>query len=156
MNIDKAVQAIRDTAEKESKKLLAKQDKPMGEFEEWFLSLDSDFGAEDLSIMRGKTKYFYTTTRALYELYCKNKELENSMLTYAQAGQALILFDSKYTGQLESELTDRNNANVEISELEKRCRILSKALVAEEQFSRASGDTEGADNLLSILEMKTK
>ena len=62
----------------------------------------------------------------------------------------------KKIGQLESELTDRNNANVEISELEKRFRILSKALVAEEQFSRASGDTEGADNLLSILEMKTK
>jgi len=33
-----------------------------------------------------------------------------------------------------------------------RIKALEKALVAEERFSRASGDIVGADNLLSILE----
>ena len=49
-------------------------------------------------------------------------------------------------------IKEPRKAAVQLDELETKNKALREALVAEEQFSRASGDIVGADNLLSILE----
>lgn len=51
------------------------------EFEKWFLSLDSDFGQEEL-VKFPNGKYFYTTTRALYDLFCQVRGLEQDAERY--------------------------------------------------------------------------
>lgn len=40
-------------------------------FEEWFLSLNSDFGDEELTYSDSRHRYFYTTTQAMYTQFCE-------------------------------------------------------------------------------------
>lgn len=46
------------------------------EFESWFLKLNRDFSANDLTTIGGSGDYFYTTTHALYELFTERSHLE--------------------------------------------------------------------------------
>ena len=49
------------------------------DFEGWFLSLDRDFGREELTRISATGRYFYTTTQALYVQFCRIRTLEEAI-----------------------------------------------------------------------------
>lgn len=49
------------------------------EFENYFLSLDRDFGREELTTISSTGRYFYTTTQALYDQFCEIKKLKDEI-----------------------------------------------------------------------------
>lgn len=49
------------------------------DFERWFLSLSKDFGNEELTQISSTGKYFYITTQALFEQFCRIQELERRL-----------------------------------------------------------------------------
>jgi hypothetical protein len=57
------------------------------EFENYFLSLDRDFGREELTTISSTGKYFYTTTQALYDQFREIKHLQNMVGMYKVQSQ---------------------------------------------------------------------
>jgi hypothetical protein len=58
------------------------------DFEHWFLNLNSDYSSEELTQIRASGMYFYTTTQALFDQFCRISELE-AMLSFLGSNDSI-------------------------------------------------------------------